>query len=382
MPIRGSGLGSGEDGGAATGGSGASGHGSGFGGADATTASNAAQDLRNGDGDRRRNDLRHDRWRRDAACHDGWRHDPWRWCTSDVWCAPRWSSGWSFAFSSWGGGWSFGVSYSSGWSRSGWCGPWHDPCGWPAWRPVGWCAPGPFVGSSWWHDPFATPWRSACWRPYAWRPVCWTAPDPCSWTVCHADPCWTPWWSCHAPTVVCASWYGSTPWTISVSTTSTLAPAAAVFVAPPPDPDAAWTLLAEGFDVEARRDFALLGQAAPDDARHAVGEALALAFSGQTARASDRLRDALATDPGAMHAIPMDARLAARLESLERALAPLASSRVPSIDALLLLSACQSARGDLATAYFSASQARELGDRSIGTAESVAWLAEAMRQRL
>jgi hypothetical protein len=202
--------------------------------------------------------------------------------------------------------------------------------------------------------------------------------------------------------VPCATWYGTTPWTLTASVgtsigggiggwsgggvyasaTTVVTPAPIVLVEPLPDPDASWMLLAEGFDADARHDFTRLATAAPGDARFVVGEALALAFAGQTARASDRLRDAFALDAGAMHAIPLEARLAARLESLERALAPLAASRVPSIDALLVLSACQSARGDLATAYFTASQARDLGDRSVGTAESVAWLADAMRQRL
>ena len=317
---------------------------------------------------------------------------------TDSWCAPRWGSGFSIGLSSWGSGWSFGFSYSnfsyaSVPYASGWCAPaWTTNC----WRPYGygwrspvWCAPRPIGHSYWFHDPYPTPWRS-----YAWRPVCWTAPDPCSWSVCHTDPYWTPWWSCTVPTVTCANWYGTTPWTLTASVAapvggafvyapvSTVVAAPVVVVEPLPDPDASWTLLAEGFDTDARHDFTRLSSAEPADARFAVGEALALAFAGQTARASDRLRDAFAIDPGAMHAIPFDARLAARLEALERALAPLASSRVPSIDALLVLSACQSARGDLATAYFTASQARELGDRSVGTAESVAWLADAMRQRL
>jgi hypothetical protein len=142
-----------------------------------------------------------------------------------------------------------------------------------------------------------------------------------------------------------------------------------------------WAFLAEGYDRDAEDGFVLLEAAYPGDERWTMGQAFARAFRSDTVRASDIFRDAFASDPTAIRRLSTDSKFTARLDALERSLAPAASMQRPSVDVLLVLAATQAARGELTSAYINATTAEAEGDRSSGTASFVSWLRAELRQR-
>lgn len=260
-----------------------------------------------------------------------------------------------------GFGFSFGFFYGSSCAPlcSSWCNPWWE---------------GHAV--SWTCRPAYSGWRGWCRTRY----TCW---DPCrpwwdSWTVC--GPCPAPAWTpCYAYSP--CSWprtYVSSTYVLGGYTTTLVS-------APPPpslpNPDAMWAFLAEGYDRDAEDGFVLLEAAYPGDERWTMGQAFARAFRSDTARASDIFRDAFASDPTAIRRLSTDSRFVARLDALERSLAPAAAMQRPSVDVLLVLAATQAARGELTSAYINATTAEAEGDRSSGTASFVSWLRAELRQR-
>jgi hypothetical protein len=294
---------------------------------------------------------------------NGWYpHSRWSSCgPCPVWQPYDCRDGLSVSVGFGSGGFSFGFFYGSSCAPlcSSWCNPW-----WDGYASYWTCAPA--------YCAWPTPWRSPCWRP-----VCaptWTCWNPCSpwWTASYScGPCPLPAWTpCYAYSpIVCATVVYTQP--------------VAVPVAPPPlpNPSALWTFLAEGYDDDAENGFARLAAVDPGERAWFVGQGFARAFRGETAWASDIMREAFLRDPSSILRTSGDPRFVARLGALERSLSQLASGPAPSVDALLMTAASQAARGDLNAAYFSATSAQAEGDRSAGTASFIAWLRAEIRAR-
>jgi hypothetical protein len=252
----------------------------------------------------------------------------------------------SFGF---GSGFSFGFYYGTSCAPlcASWCNPWWEgyACSWN-------CGP--------WYA------RPACYGPAYWNGYwngCWNR-----WYSC--GPCPIPTWSpCYAYSVYSPVVY--TP---------------AVYVAPVvqqpalPNPDALWAFLADGYDRDAEDGFILLESAYPADARWEIGQGFARAFRADTVRAADLFRHAFANDPTAIARCSGDPKFVARVEALERSVAPAATAARPSTDALIVLAAAQASRGDLREAYLNATTAEAEGDRSRGTAAFISWLRAELRR--
>ncbi|MFM7051384.1 MAG: tetratricopeptide repeat protein [Planctomycetota bacterium] len=257
-----------------------------------------------------------------------------------------------------GGGFSFGFFYGS--SCAPLCTSWSNP-----W----WCG----YASSWSCGPSwyaCRPWYSWCHRPW------WRDWNSCAyWTSSWCTPCPRPWWTpCYTYTPIVYTPYAYTQVVYQP----------VVVQAPPPLPAPAtlWSYLADGYDDDAAEGFAVLAVADPNEGVWFAAQGLALAFRGDEARGADLLRDAFLADPSAMTRIDRSPRLATRIEALERVLSPFANGAPASVDALLVIAACQAARGDLAQAYFTATTAQAEGDRSAGTASFVAWLHGELRRKI
>ena len=305
-----------------------------------------------------------------VARANGWWHNS-SWSSAgpcDVWQPYVCRDGLSISIGFGSGGFSFGLFYSS--SSAPLCSSWYNP---------------------WW-DGYATYWTTTptyvgCttpWRPY-WRRSLWLT----SWHYWDAcDPWWHGRWYAHP--AICAPaprpiW---TPcFTYSPVICTTFVPVQTVVVtpvpAPPslPNPSALWTFLAEGYDRDAEDGFAVLAAADPSERAWFVGQGFARAFRGETAWASDILRQAFLDDPSSVTRTSSDGRFIARLEALERSLEPSTIDPSPNIDALVVTAASAAARGDLNGAYFFATTAQAEGDRSAGTAAFTAWLRAELRAR-
>jgi hypothetical protein len=250
------------------------------------------------------------------------------------------------------GGFSFGFFYGS--SSAPLCSSWHNPW-WDGYASYWTCAP---TYSAW-----PTPWRSSCWR-----------------TVCRPHwTCWSPcgvWWRNYTVWTPCPLPAYTPCYTYSPFVCSTVIYTQPVVVAPPapsvPNPSALWTFLAEGYDTDAEDGFAVLAATYPSEQAWRIGQGFARAFRGETAWASDIIREALLRDPTSIRRTSADPRFLARLDALERSLAQLASGPQPSVDALLVIAAAQAARGDVDGAYFSATTAQAEGDLSAGTCRGCA----------
>ncbi|MCE2882465.1 MAG: hypothetical protein LW636_08930 [Planctomycetaceae bacterium] len=251
-----------------------------------------------------------------------------------------------------GGGFSFGFFYGSScaplctsWANPWWCGyasSWSCGPSWYACRPYySWCH------RPWWHD-----WSSC---------AGWYSPCPRPW--------WTP-----------SYFYTPVVYTPYAYTQVVYQPVVVQAPPPLPTPSTLWGYLANGYDDDAADGFAVLAVAEPAEGVWYAAHGLALAFRGDEARGADLLRDAFVRDPAAMWRIDRDPRITRRIEALERVLSPMASGSPASVDALLVVAACQAARGDLAQSYFSATTAQAEGDRSAGTAAFVAWLRDEIRR--
>ncbi len=253
-----------------------------------------------------------------------------------------------------GSGFSFGFFYGSSCAPlcSSWCNPWWEG-----------------YASSWNCAPYSYSYSFA----YGWRPWWnrWNGCGPCPF------PAWTP---CYT--------YGPyfAPPTYTQVYTQVYTPVyiPAVYQTQPPslpNPDALWAFLADGYDRDAEDGFVLLEAGYPADERWTIGQAIARAFRSDTVGAADLFREAFIADPSAITRTSHDPKFIARLEALERAVEPAASAAQPSIDALIVLSASQAARGDLATAYLNATTAQAEGDRSAGAAAFISWLRAELRRR-
>lgn len=272
-----------------------------------------------------------------ARCNGWWRGSRWSDCgPCHAWQSYDCNDGVRVSIG-FGGGFNFGFFYGSSCAPlcSSWCNPWWDgyACSWQ-------CRPGLYrwCDGWWWSGAYGCrPWPSAGWSPcYPYSPVV------------------------YAPVVY-------TP----------------VVSAPPspPNPDAMWAFLADGYDRDAEDGFILLEAAYPDDVRWEVGQAFARALRSDTMRAADLFRHAFAADPSAILRCSRDSRFITRIESLERSLAPLAAAANPSTDALVVTAASQAARGALQDAYLNATTAQSEGDRSAGTDAFVSWLRAELRAR-
>jgi hypothetical protein len=279
-----------------------------------------------------------------------------------VWQPYTCSSGLSVSVGFGSGGFSFGLYFGS--SGAPLCSSWYNPW-WDGYASCWTCAP---TYSAW-----PTPWRSPHWRAH-W-PV-WSCWEP-----------YRPWWHHYYPYGPCPQPAFIPCYTYSPFVCSTViyAPPVVVVQPPPPpalpNPNALWTFLAEGYDDDAESGFVVLGANDPNEGTWIVGKAFARAFRGETARASDTLRDAFLRDPAGILSTSADPRFVARLDALERSLAQLAGGPRPSVDALVVIAASQAARGDLSGAYFSATSAQAEGDRTAGTASFVSWLRTEIRAR-
>ena len=267
-----------------------------------------------------------------------------------------------------GSGFSFGFFYGTSCAPlvSSWCNPW-----WDGYASYWTCAPRHCAwGDVWWRNWCRPSWSAwHCWSPH--RPWWWSsyAFGPCPW------PAWTPSYA-YAP-IVCATVIPS------YTVTTVVTPVSVPVVQPvaPPNPQALWSALAAGYDDNAEDGFAALAAADPRERVWFVGQGFARAFRGETAWAAVIIEQALATDPSSIERVSSDPLLVARLEALERSLAPLTSSGAPSLDAMLVTAASQAARGDLDAAYFTATSAQAEGDRRAGTAALADWLRGEIRRR-
>jgi len=297
--------------------------------------------------DRHEERERHDRYVRGIArCNGWWPGSHWSDCgPCHVWQPYHCRDGLSISVG-FGSGFSFGFFYGTSCAPlcSSWCNPWWD--GYATWwscRPS-WC------------------WSDAWCRPYG-RPWIHPAHHGCGpgWSTC-----WSAWTPCYAysPVVYQPVVY-STP---------------VVVRDPVPNPDAMWAFLADGYDRDAEDGFILLEVAEPHDERWVIGQAVARAFRGETARAASLLRGALSRDPAAIARLSGDPKFIARLEALERSLDPLVQAPRPSADALLVAASSKAARGALSDAYLDATTAASEGDQSAGTAALVSWLRAELRR--
>lgn len=254
-----------------------------------------------------------------------------------------------------GSGFSFGFFYGS--SGAPLCSSWGNPW-WNGYA------------TSWSCAPYAWRWRTYC-TPY-WYSTCWSAPYACG--PCPI-PAWTP---CYAWSPV---YYPAPSYSTVVYVPVTDTPPVVV-QAPPalPNPEAMWAFMADGYDRDAEDGFVLLEAAYPNDARWTAGQGIARALRGDTVRAAALLRVSMANDPSALSRLSGDPKFIARLEALERSLAPAATAAQPSIDALLVLSASQAARGALNDAYLNATTAQAEGDRSAGANALSSWLRAELRR--
>jgi hypothetical protein len=304
-----------------------------------------------------------------VAHANGW-HPSSRWSScgpAHVWQPYVCSRGLSISVG-FGSGFSFGFFYGTSCAPlvSSWCNPWWD--GYASYwtcapRHCGW-------GDVWWRNWCRPSWSAAhCWDPH--RPWWWStyACGPCPW------PAWTPSYV-YAP-VVCATVIPS----YTVTTVVTTAPTVVVQPVAPPNPQALWSALAAGYDDNAEDGFAILAAEDPLERAWFVGQGFARAFRGETAWAAVILDQAFAVDPSSVDRVSRDPLLVARLEALERSLAPLTSGAAPSLDAMLVTAASQAARGDLSAAYFTATSAEAEGDRRAGTATLLDWLRREIRLR-
>jgi hypothetical protein len=270
-----------------------------------------------------------------------------------------------------GSGFSFGFFYGTSCAPlvSSWCNPW-----WDGYASYWTCAPRHCAwGDVWWSNWCRPAWSAPyCWSPH--RPWWWSsyACGPCPW------PAWTPSYA-YAP-IVCATVIPSYTVTTVVSTLPA-APAVVVQPVAPPNPQALWSALAAGYDDNAEDGFAILAAEDPLERAWFVGQGFARAFRGETAWAAVILDQAFAVDPSSVDRVSRDPLLVARLEALERSLAPLTSGAAPSLDAMLVTAASQAARGDLTAAYFTATSAEAEGDRRAGTATLIDWLRREIRLR-
>jgi len=240
------------------------------------------------------------------------------------------------------------------------------------------CAP---LCSSWsnpWWEGYASSWNCAPYSysysfAYGWRPWwnrwngCGPSPYP-AWTPCYT---YGPYFAPPTYTQVYTQVY--TP--VYIPTVYQTQPPSL------PNPDALWAFLADGYDRDAEDGFVLLEAGYPADERWTIGQAIARAFRSDTVGAADLFREAFIADPSAITRTSHDPKFIARLEALERAVEPAASATPPSVDALIVLSASQAARGDLATAYLNATTAQAEGDRSAGAAAFISWLRAELRRR-
>ena len=242
-----------------------------------------------------------------------------------------------------GSGFSFGFYYGTSCAPlcSSWCNPWWEgyACSWN-------CSP--YRWNYW----ACRPWWSGYYG-------CGPCPIP-AWTPCYTYAGWC------APVVYQPVVYAE--------------PVVVVQQPAAPNPDAMWAFLADGYDRDAEDGFILLEAAYPADARWEIGQGFARALRSDTARAADLLRHAFANDPTAIMRLSGDPKFIARLEALERSLAPAANAARPSTDALVVMAASQAARGALQDAYLNATTAESEGDRSAGTGAFVSWLRAELRR--
>lgn len=241
-----------------------------------------------------------------------------------------------------------------------------------------------FYGSS--GAPLCSSWSNPWWEGYASSWNC--APYSYSYSFAYG---WRPWWNrwngcgpCPFPAWTPCYTYG--PYFAPVIYTPVYTPVyiPTVYQTQPPslpNPDALWAFLADGYDRDAEDGFVLLEAGYPADERWTIGQAIARAFRSDTVGGADLFREAFIADPSAITRTSHDPKFIARLEALERAVEPAASATPPSVDALIVLSASQAARGDLATAYLNATTAQAEGDRSAGAAAFISWLRAELRRR-
>lgn len=312
---------------------------------------------------------------------NGWGpYSPWSSCGPCDWWQPyQCSDGLSISIGFGSGGFSFGFFYGSSCAPlcSSWCNPWWEgyACSWtctpayyaPSCRPV-WCAPSWYAGPSWsWGGcwSFGSPW----WSSYV---SCGPCPYP-AYTPCFA----------YSPVLYSSAVYSSVVYTTPVVYQQTIVTTPVPPAPPPlPNPSDVWSAVTDGADDAALHGFADLAAANPAESSWLVGRGFTQAFQGDTAWASDTLREAMRLDASGFQRTWGDPRFVARLEALEQSLSPLAGGRTPWVDALLVTAASQAARGDLASAYFTATTAQSEGDRSMGTAAFVRWLQIELRGRI
>jgi len=252
------------------------------------------------------------------------------------------------------GGFSFGFFYGSSGAPfcSSWSNPWWEGyCSSWSWRPA--CA---WAGPCW--PTWCGPWYRGWWNPC--RPL-WAA----NWCAPAPAPCWTPCFT-YSP-FVCSTVYAPSVTYVSVAPPPAPPP-------PPPSPVALFAMLANGYDVDAEAGFAELAAIDPGESAWVLAQGFGRAFRGEVTFGADAIRNGLLRDPSGLLRLSSDARFVGRLEALELTLTPLATGATPSVDAMLLIAATQAARGELSSAFFTASSARGNGDRTPATSAFIAWL--------
>lgn len=304
----------------------------------------------------------------DSWCHPDYVYSP-SWCKPL--CGPKacwdgwYSDGFSIGIGFGSGGFSFGLFYSD-WG-SPLCSSWNDP--W--WD--GWCSQVVV------HCPPRYRWAKPCWSPcgpwytnyivYREVPATWCTPVY-AWTPTVAVPSVTTvnnyYYDTGSPTTVVSS---STTFTQPVTTLPTTLPPAGS-----PAEAEAWDLLSNGFARSSADSFAQLHDAAPSNTRALVGYAISLAMLDDMAGASSVMRQALATDPGIVSALPLGQQLVDRIRLLEQSAEVASRQAAMSRDALVLLGVWRSMQGRFTEAHLAVLSAQQAGEQSLGAARLRSWL--------
>jgi hypothetical protein len=304
--------------------------------------------------------------------NDSWCHPDYVYSSS--WCKPLcgpkacwdgwYSDGFSIGIGFGSGGFSFGLFYSD-WG-SPLCSSWNDP--W--WD--GWCSQVVV------HCPPRYRWAKPCWSPcgpwytnyIVYRDV------PATW--CTPVYAWTPTVAVPSVTTVNNYYYDTgAPTTVVSSTTTFTQPVTTLPTALPPSSPAeaeAWDLLSNGFARSSADSFAQLHDAAPANTRALVGYAISLAMLDDMAGASSVMRQALATDPGVVSALPLGQQLLDRVRLLEQSAEVASRQAAMSRDALVLLGVWRSMQGRFTEAHLAVLSAQQAGEQSLGAARLRSWL--------
>ncbi len=131
--------------------------------------------------------------------------------------------------------------------------------------------------------------------------------------------------------------------------------------------DVGWDLLFQGELYEAEHFFSAASHAHPYSALPQMGLSLAQARLGNESTAIRLMRRAVLLDVTALHQVPDDYRADKRLKKMKKRFRKEAGKSLPAADALFMVAALETMRGDVKDAYRAIKQARDAGCRAAST---------------